>query len=117
MDVYKEENKSNFGLGQIIDPIGLFGGKPIWQVGSTKDELLARNYTNQQKAAQASMMAKMRLNTAREDSQVRADAIRSQLRSTKRSAQVKSGLIIGGIVVVALLIGTITTITIIRKKG
>lgn len=117
-DIFIRENeqKSNFSLGQIVDPIGLLGGKPIWDIDDKEGRAALKAY-NQQKAQKQQMEQMMRDSMERDASSDRAYEIRREIKKGERSVKLKSGLIIGGIVLTTILIGVFTARIIIKKKG
>jgi hypothetical protein len=112
VDIYKSEKKSNFGFRQLIDPIGIFGGKPIWDTSSDNPTFAQR----QAQADQQRLENEMRMQAEREASMMRADDIRRQFKQGERSAKLKTGLIVGGVLVAVVLLGSFVAMKIIKKK-
>ena len=100
------ERKSNIGFMQILDPIGLFGGKKIWdkdkKPGGTPqlDPMVAQMQMQQQQALAAAAQRR------------REDEMRQEEAAAKRKTTMLIVGVVGGIVV----IGGIAAIFIFRKK-
>jgi len=112
-NIFYREDKSNFSIRQVLDPIGLFGGKKLWDmsVGSPQQKAA---YAQQQEAARQEM--ERRIYQQKAQSAENAYEIRRQLKQAESSTKLKSGLIIGGIVVVSLTIAGLVAYKVLKKK-
>ena len=119
-NIFYREDKSNFSIRQVLDPIGLFGGKKLWDmsVGSPQQKAA---YAQQQEAARQEQEAarqemERRIYQQKAQSAENAYEIRRQLKQAESSTKLKSGLIIGGIVVVSLTIAGLVAYKVLKKK-
>jgi hypothetical protein len=114
---FKNEAKSNFGLMNVLDPIGLFGGDPIWDADRTskanRDAFRAQQRAEHDRRAYEQ---KMREDAIRQASSERAYQIRQGIKSAERSAKTKSTLMIAGVIGATVLIGGIALVLILKKK-